>query len=50
MMIGIGRITTVYDAVEDRVSLTGAGQSGEVYRGWITRRLFDLLLEQLFTF
>lgn len=50
MMIGIGRITTVYDAVEDRVSLTGAGQAGEVYRGWMTRRLFDLLLEQLFTF
>ncbi len=48
MMIGIGRITTVYDEVEDRVSLTGAGQSGEVYRGWLTRRLFDLLLEQLF--
>lgn len=48
MMIGIDRVTTQYDEVEDRVSLTGAGQSGEVYRGWLTRRLFDRLLAQLF--
>jgi hypothetical protein len=47
-MIVISRITTVYDEVEDRVSLTGEAQSGEIYRGWLTHRLFDRLLERLF--
>lgn len=47
-MIIISRITTVYDETEDRVSLTGEGQSGEIYRGWLTHRLFDRLLERLF--
>lgn len=48
IVIEISRITTVYDEVEDRVSLTGQGPADEIYRGWLTRRLFDILLERLF--
>ena len=47
-MIVLGRITTLYDEIEDRISLTGEGPSGEVYHGWLTRKLFDLLLVRLF--
>ena len=47
-MIILGRVTTVYHEIEDRISLTGEGPSGEVYHGWLTRRLFDLLLARLF--
>lgn len=48
LMIAISRITTQYREIEDRITLTGEGADGHVYCSWLTQRLANRLLVNLF--
>ena len=47
-MIAISRVTTQYSDIEDRITLTGEGADGHVYCSWLTQRLANRLLVNLF--
>lgn len=43
----LGRLTTVYNALEDRVQISGQTASGEVIVIWVTQRLLNRMVAAL---
>lgn len=46
-MIELQRLTTVYDAAEDRIRLTSRDKEGQVLCLWLTQRLLNRLIPHL---
>lgn len=44
---GLARVTVAFDDTEDRISLTGLAEGGDVQLIWLTRRLLDRLVPHL---